>query len=501
MSDYLSEDEAMLFSDNNSKDEFDVLKSTLHKVFDKSLETWTSITNESNVKIVESSFEVLDKESISFDPSNIYSKLNISDGIHGVALLAIPPDEIKTLANLMMGMMLDEESLEDIEMQQGALTECSNQYFGGMCTLLTRNISDVLNIDSPEFYSQNNLPIDNIIHDISKREKEFIKSEHIISINDVVHIKAILLFTKATASSLIFRIKSTDSKNLLKQNPELSRSIAEYFTLISSKYKAVFSMVGITGNVSVSEINSIHSLQCLDSSIINNYCVSNKVSAEDTFNTYIFEKSFVDEMRALSYDSETGEENYWDILKELNSQFSQIFTQYSSDNKLVFDNVDCETYLNLPDHQYLLISFTVGEYSLHQMISFNLVDKLTFNLTKEDKAILDYKVVDNLFMQQQGLDGESADSSSTNLTDSILLAYKNIPMEVSAILGEKEYLLKDILKFSPGYVIHFDRRVSEDIDVYINNIPKAKGEVGERNINKSNNYAIKLKKFIKEKCL
>lgn len=189
---------------------------------------------------------------------------------------------------------------------------------------------------------------------------------------------------------------------------------------------------------------------------------------------------------------------HWEILKELNNQFLHIFLTYCSDSKIVFDNVDCKNFLKLPDNQYLLVSFKVGDYSFYQMISFNLVEKLTFNLSKEDKMSVDYSKVNNLCLQQQGLI-ESVDvTEQSNGNSSLLGAYKDIPMELSVLLGEKEFLLREVLRFSPGYVIHFDRRTTEDVDICINDIKKAKGEVGELPYNKSNNCAVRLKKIIKE---
>lgn len=501
MSDFLTGDESKLFSKHESNDELAMLRVTFDSVLEQSSETWETLTNGSKVEISNTFFGILSPENIEFSKSDLYSKIKITEGMNALALICVSPEDVRKLSKYMMGRDLDEDSLDDPEMQQGALTECTNQYFGSLCTILTRHIDDVLQIDAPEYFNVGEISSDILATGISRTEKSFLRADYNVLINEDFKVKISLILTETTANGLTFRIKNTESKNLLKQNPELSRSIAEYFTLLSNKYKAIYSMVGVTGNVSVKEITSIHSLQCLDSSVINNYSVASKMSGKDYYNAYIFEKGFVDDMKDLSYDADEGKDSSWDILKELNNQFTSIFLDYCSDNKLVFDNVDCESFLKLPDNQYLLISFTVGSCLFYQIISFNLIDKLTFNLTKEDKESVDYSKVNNLYLQQQGIAVDGISSSSTDVIDEHLRAYKNIPVEVSAILGEKLYPLKEVLRFSPGYVIHFNRRVSEDVDICINDIKKAKGEVGELPFNKSNNYAVKLKKIIKEKCL
>ena len=498
MSDYNNENESTLFSEQPENDEFHLLRTTLENVVAKSKETWSSLSNEDDIEVANSFFGVVPTDKVVFNEDDLHAKIKISEGMNAAAILSASKENVKALAKFMMGGALSDDVLEDIEMQQGALTECTNQYIGTLCTTLTALIDDVLQINAPDFFIGNQINPTEVMHEISRNDNQFIQAEFIITIASEVKIKFSLFLTELTANGLIFRIKNTESKNLLKRDPELSRSLAEYFTLLSSKYKTIFSMVGITGVLSVKEITSIHSLQCLDSSVINNYSVSNKISGQDIYNAYIFEKSFVDEIKAMSYDADTNSDSSWEILKELNNQFLHIFLTYCSDSKIVFDNVDCKNFLKLPDNQYLLVSFKVGDYSFYQMISFNLVEKLTFNLSKEDKMSVDYSKVNNLCLQQQGLIEDVDVTEQSNGNSSLLGAYKDIPMELSVLLGEKEFLLREVLRFSPGYVIHFDRRTTEDVDICINDIKKAKGEVGELPYNKSNNCAVRLKKIIKE---
>jgi flagellar motor switch protein FliN/FliY len=53
----------------------------------------------------------------------------------------------------------------------------------------------------------------------------------------------------------------------------------------------------------------------------------------------------------------------------------------------------------------------------------------------------------------------------------------DIPVTVSAVLGNAHMPVGAVMKLAPGAVLELDRRVGEAIDIYVNNRLVARGEV------------------------
>ncbi len=53
----------------------------------------------------------------------------------------------------------------------------------------------------------------------------------------------------------------------------------------------------------------------------------------------------------------------------------------------------------------------------------------------------------------------------------------DVPVMVSAVLGSARMPVHQLLKLGRGAVIELDRRVGEAIDIYVNNLLIARGEV------------------------
>jgi len=58
-----------------------------------------------------------------------------------------------------------------------------------------------------------------------------------------------------------------------------------------------------------------------------------------------------------------------------------------------------------------------------------------------------------------------------------LEAIGTIPVKVSAVLGQANMQVNQLLKLGRGAVVELDRRVGEAIDIYVNNRLVARGEV------------------------
>lgn len=493
MSDKLSQEEIDVLTGQPDISEFAPLKGVFDNCLDIARDSLSSIVNMSKVTHSEAAVDIIKAKDFGFNNGDIFVRIGLKSGLSGYSYLNLSTDSCEKIVSSMMGMD-DVSSLSD-DILHSALSEAMNQLMGGICTTLTRSLNVTIDITTPDVIANNSVNIEQLFNGAFKPDTNICKISYMLDF-EVCQAELIFVFILNIAKSASFNIKTIESKNLLRLNPELSKTIAEYFSLLGVKYKAIYSMVQVMDDVSVLELNSIHSLQCLDVEVINNYNVVNKNLQKDLYNVFIFEKSFVSDVKKVAGLLD-DEESTWDILKELNNQFSYIFLEYCSDNNLTFDNVECNNFLELPDNQYLLVSFSVGNYKFYQLLSFALIDIIKLSINNLDRSKNNNKNIENIQERRYNLSQNKENVEPSNI-EHLPNIFRQMPFEVSAVLGEKTYTIKELLHFDAGYIVHFDKKVVEDIDICINNIKKAEGEVGQLTYNKSNNYAVKIKKITKE---
>lgn len=83
--------------------------------------------------------------------------------------------------------------------------------------------------------------------------------------------------------------------------------------------------------------------------------------------------------------------------------------------------------------------------------------------------------LDQMASQRKG--GIVGDEATTPRTAADLEAVFDVPVKVSAILGQSRMQVADLLKMTTGTVLELDRKVGEAIDIYVNNRLVARGEV------------------------
>ena len=71
----------------------------------------------------------------------------------------------------------------------------------------------------------------------------------------------------------------------------------------------------------------------------------------------------------------------------------------------------------------------------------------------------------------------SEDTPAQPRTAGDLEALFDVPVKVSAVLGQARMQVSDLLKLGRGTVLELDRKVGEAIDIYVNNRLVARGEV------------------------
>ncbi len=53
----------------------------------------------------------------------------------------------------------------------------------------------------------------------------------------------------------------------------------------------------------------------------------------------------------------------------------------------------------------------------------------------------------------------------------------DIPLKIEGLLGKATILIKDLINLQMGSIIELDRNISDTIDVKVNGVPVAKGEM------------------------
>jgi flagellar motor switch protein FliN len=72
---------------------------------------------------------------------------------------------------------------------------------------------------------------------------------------------------------------------------------------------------------------------------------------------------------------------------------------------------------------------------------------------------------------------DASDSEIVNRGAADLEAVFDVPVKVSAVLGQARMDVGELLKLGPGAVLELDRKVGEAIDIYVNDRLVARGEV------------------------
>ncbi len=104
--------------------------------------------------------------------------------------------------------------------------------------------------------------------------------------------------------------------------------------------------------------------------------------------------------------------------------------------------------------------------------------------TEINENSIEQKYTDTPWSEEIEEDLESTLTAAEQLKNSItgydrkdLEAVFEVPVQVSAVLGRASMPVHQLLKLGRGAVIELDRRIGEAIDIYVNNLLVARGEV------------------------
>ncbi|PIR32698.1 MAG: flagellar motor switch protein FliN [Alphaproteobacteria bacterium CG11_big_fil_rev_8_21_14_0_20_44_7] len=80
-------------------------------------------------------------------------------------------------------------------------------------------------------------------------------------------------------------------------------------------------------------------------------------------------------------------------------------------------------------------------------------------------------------MAEDKIDVNDVFDDSDDSDNISLEAVYDIPVQISAVLGNAEMQVNNLLKLGRGAVIELDRKVGEPVDIFVNNRLIARGEV------------------------
>jgi flagellar motor switch protein FliN len=90
---------------------------------------------------------------------------------------------------------------------------------------------------------------------------------------------------------------------------------------------------------------------------------------------------------------------------------------------------------------------------------------------------VDFDKIDNDTELPAPEEGVVSGESTRLATAKDLHAVYEIPVKISAVLGQASMQVNQLLKLGRGAVVELDRKVGEPIDIYVNNRLVARGEV------------------------
>ena len=97
--------------------------------------------------------------------------------------------------------------------------------------------------------------------------------------------------------------------------------------------------------------------------------------------------------------------------------------------------------------------------------------------TESDLSLPQLDENDVAFGAGQARPPSTKDAPVTAKNASDLEQVFDVPVIVSAVLGNSRMPIGDLLKLSPGAILELDRKVGEAIDILVNNRLVARGEV------------------------
>lgn len=473
-------------SDNFSNKDIEALKDifqnciknvciSLSKLFDVPNTTYNSV-NVTSLKANE----------FNITSSNLNVRAGFTTGINGYGIFSIN-DEFANKIATVMTKASSELSLSN-EVISNSASDIMQNIITCAKTYLSAIIGEDIKASIPEVISSDDNDIlKELFNGAYSSDTSIVEISCVINVIDV-SFKLMFVFAKSTALSISrnlydsknsYKTELSLENNSLSENGFSSEEMEEYSKILSLLYNELYSKINVE-QVVVQELIYLKSANDIDSDILKNACSLVSITSNNKLaNAFIFRKDMFYEYFKNSY-LYTSDESVWNASMQINKVLINILQKHINDASIVFtkfESYDCDEKVTVPDEEpYILVKFIGSCSEFYQLISFKLLVKLRENLNKEyAKSLNKYDI-----------------EKYMNIERAIL---KEIPFEVSAILGEKILTIKDLLFLDIGYVIHFDKRVVDNIDIYINDIKKGEAEIGELSYNKANNYAIKVKKL------
>ena len=146
-----------------------------------------------------------------YDKPCVGLKINYKEGLIGSNLLILKQEDVKIIANLMMGgdgnVTLDEEGLTDLDLS--AISEAMNQMVGSSSTSLSSMLGYKIDIDTPQAFILK-LDDDTFFEDLTSTDEHLVCNSFRMVVQDLIDSEIMQLLPIEFAESIIQKLTATE---------------------------------------------------------------------------------------------------------------------------------------------------------------------------------------------------------------------------------------------------------------------------------------------------
>ncbi len=146
-----------------------------------------------------------------YDKPCVGLKINYKEGLIGSNLLILKQEDVKIIANLMMGgdgnVTLDEEGLTELDLS--AISEAMNQMVGSSSTSLSSMLGYKIDIDTPQAFILK-LDDDTFFEDLTSTDEHLVCNSFRMVVQDLIDSEIMQLLPIEFAESIIQKLTATE---------------------------------------------------------------------------------------------------------------------------------------------------------------------------------------------------------------------------------------------------------------------------------------------------
>lgn len=409
-------------------------------------------------------------------------KIDYIKGITGLSFLVLTKKNANIITNLMCGQKENFINYED-DILSSAIGEAMNEMIGSSCTMLSQIINSTIDMSTPSIllFDENTEPIP-YNKEIGEK-KDFVKISFDLTVENYINSTIALFFDVNTAKFIIEKMQighQSAMENIKISNFDIySGYFNKYINYLNSTYTGY-----LEDPLVLEDIKIIDSVDSLNIDIYKNLCIVSKDVNKKILNAFIFSNDIL-----AYFDTKFFFNGNKEALQSfLNSVDKELKKHICNELKVNLGISNVLDILDIPQDKYVMAVCTIGGHKVYQIINKCLFEN-NENISNLEKENIDVDEIKNT--------QKKSDADEILINKKCLGLFNYISVDVSVVIGEKIYLLEDLLKLTNGSIIRLDKHDGDDLDICMNSIKKAEGTLYQVNYSKTNFYAIKINKIFK----